>query len=123
VIKEKSDPHPPGLLNPNFRNQEFFVKKQELIRRFSPKNQERNQETFCRNQKENRTVTYFFFGKARIPLSQMFKISVFNKQVMKRSVLLSGTKKNRKIITYSLFYCSFRSCSLKNLNKTGTIRF
>ncbi len=52
-----------GLPNPNFRNQEFFVKKQKLIRRFSPKNQERNQETFCRNQKENRTVSRTFFAE------------------------------------------------------------
>jgi hypothetical protein len=96
-----------GLPNPNFRNQEFFVKKQELIRRSFSKTQERNQETFSRNQKENRTVSRTFFGKARIPLSQMFIVSVFNKRVMKRSVLLTETKKNRKIIIYSLFYCSF----------------
>jgi hypothetical protein len=35
-----------GLPNPNFRNQEFFVKNQELIRRLFLENQEKNQEVF-----------------------------------------------------------------------------
>jgi hypothetical protein len=33
-------PPPAGLPNPNFRNQEFFVKNQELIRRLFLENQE-----------------------------------------------------------------------------------
>jgi hypothetical protein len=35
-----------GLPNPNFRKQEFFLKNQDLIRRFFSKNQEKNQEIF-----------------------------------------------------------------------------
>jgi hypothetical protein len=34
------------LPNPNFRNQEFFVKNQALIRRLFLENQEKNQKVF-----------------------------------------------------------------------------
>jgi hypothetical protein len=34
------------LPNPNFGNQEFFVKNQELIKRLFLENQEKNQEVF-----------------------------------------------------------------------------
>jgi hypothetical protein len=74
-----------------------------------------DQETCSRNQKET--------GQYHESKDSIFIILVFNERVMKRSVLLSETKKNRKMITYGLFYCSFRSCSLKNISKTGTIRF
>jgi hypothetical protein len=36
----------PGLPNPTFRNQEFFVKNQEFNRRFFLENQEKNQALF-----------------------------------------------------------------------------
>jgi hypothetical protein len=39
-----------GLPNPNFKNQEFLTKKSGVDRRFLLKNQEKNQEIFCRNQ-------------------------------------------------------------------------
>jgi hypothetical protein len=51
-----SSSSPPGLPNPNFRNQGFFVKNQELIRRFSPKKSEGKSGDFSRSQKENRSV-------------------------------------------------------------------
>jgi len=87
----------PGLPNPNFRNQEFFLKNQELIRRFFPKNQVENQETFSRNQKKNKTVSRSFsLKKQRFSLSQMFATLLFTKRVMERFVLLSKTKKNRE---------------------------
>jgi len=43
----------PGLPNPNFRNQEFFVKNQELISRLFLENQEKNQEVFSMNRRQS----------------------------------------------------------------------
>ena len=46
----------PGLPNPNFTNQVFFVKNQELIRRFFLENQEKNQEISCKESKDNQEI-------------------------------------------------------------------
>ena len=106
----------PGLPNPNFRNQEFFLKNQELIRRFSPK----NQETFSRNQKENKTVSRsFFFEKTKIfTLTNVCNFAFYEASNGKICLTKQNKEKQRKIITYSLFYWSFRTCSFKNINKT-----
>jgi len=41
------------LPNPNFGNQEFFVKNQEIIRRDFLENQEKNQEVFSMNRRQS----------------------------------------------------------------------
>jgi hypothetical protein len=64
------------LPNPNFRNQEFFVKKQELIRRFSPKIRGEIRRLFVETRRKTGRCHVLFFGKARIALSQVFIISV-----------------------------------------------
>jgi hypothetical protein len=79
----------PGLPNPNFRNQEFFVKNQELIRRFSIENQGESQEPFSKkirklsgdifkksgglsegflNQAKQEKIRQFSLGKAKLSL-------------------------------------------------------
>jgi hypothetical protein len=42
-----------GLPNPNFRNQEFFVKNQELIGRLFLGNQKKNQEVFSMQRRQS----------------------------------------------------------------------
>jgi hypothetical protein len=69
-----------GLPNPSFRNQGFFVKKQELIRRFFLKNQEKNQETFSGNQNKNTTVSRTFFRKSKAFHPQMFIVLIFGRK-------------------------------------------
>jgi hypothetical protein len=69
-----------GLPNPNFRNQQLFMKKQELIRRFSPNIQERKSGEFLSKPERKQDGVTYFFRKSRIPLSQMFIISVLTNE-------------------------------------------
>ncbi len=58
-----------GLPNPNFRNQEFFVKNQELISRFFLENQEKSG-GFPKNQERIRRL----FEEIRRKIRRVFEI-------------------------------------------------
>ncbi len=72
------------------------MKKQELILRFSSKNQERNQETFSRNDKENRAVSRTFFEKARIfTLTNVYNFGFYQTR-NEKLCLITGSKEKQK---------------------------
>ncbi len=102
------------------------MKNQVLISRFFPKKLGENSADFSRNQKENRTVSRsFFFEKAKISAITNVRNFGFYQASNENVYLTKGNKeKQEKIITYSLFYWSFGSCSCKKiLKKQVQIRF
>ena len=54
-----------GLPNLNFRNQDIFLKNQELIRRFFPKTQEKNQEIYFLYQTKTRKHRICFSWRSK----------------------------------------------------------
>jgi hypothetical protein len=92
-----------GLPNPNFRNQGFFIKNQELIRRFfSQKSGEKSgsfskeSETirrFC--QKIWRNIRQFSLGKAKLSLLQTLVACLY--QASNGNNCLTSEIKERKV--------------------------
>jgi hypothetical protein len=87
-----------GLPNPNLRNQEFFVKNQQFIRRFFLENQEKNQALFFQrirkpsgdifkksegisesflNQAKQESIRQFSLGEAKLSLLQTLVICLY----------------------------------------------
>ncbi len=73
---ERKDDTKSGLPNPNFRNQEFFVKNQQLIRKLFLENQEKNQALFPKESGNHQEI----FLKNPKEYQKVFKIRL-NKRV------------------------------------------
>ena len=64
------------------------------------------------------------FEKAKIfTLTNVYNFGFYQTSNEKVCLTKRNKEKQRKIITYSWFYWSFRSCSFKNINKTDINRF
>jgi hypothetical protein len=79
-----------GVPNPSFRKQEFFIKNQELVRRFFSKKQGENQEIFFAKSGEN--IRHQIFFCSRNKTVTIANVCNFSRTIRKRPSKREGVK-------------------------------
>jgi hypothetical protein len=105
-------------------NRSFSWKIRIWSRDFSQKIRRKTRRVFLEIKRKTGDCHVVFFKKAKIfTLTNVCNFGFHQTNNEKVCLTKRNKAKQRKLITCSLLYWSFRSCSFKNINKTGINRF